>query len=69
MNLSRVLSEVGLAKATPVLKVQTLALLKGNPNANIPRTPEAALRRSTPVVNAETGDLQTPGFLPSTSDN
>ena len=34
------------------------ALLKGNPNANIPRSPEAALRRSTPVVNAQMTDIQ-----------
>jgi cyclophilin family peptidyl-prolyl cis-trans isomerase len=35
-----------------------LAILKGNPNAKIPRTPEAALRRSTPVVNAQMTDIQ-----------
>uniref|UniRef100_A0A7S2SZM0 PPIase cyclophilin-type domain-containing protein n=2 Tax=Chloropicon primus TaxID=1764295 RepID=A0A7S2SZM0_9CHLO len=34
------------------------AILKGNPNAKIPRNAEAALRRSTPVVNSEMAEIQ-----------
>ena len=36
----------------------SFALLKGNPNANIPRSPEAALRRSTPAVNTQMIEVQ-----------
>ena len=42
----------------PPLDPPALAILKGNPNAKIPRSPEAALRRSTPVMNAEMADIQ-----------
>ena len=34
------------------------AILKGNPNAKIPRNPAAALRRSTPAVNTEMAEIQ-----------
>ena len=49
---------VQVATAPLALPPPAQAILKGNPNAKIPRNPEAALRRSTPVVNREVRDVQ-----------